>query len=335
MKKQLQANTNFLVGCVVVLVVIALILMALLSQQRNGEVEPKEEQLSSTPEREAEVKLEPFDFPEAAITSEDTIVLFDKAEEKQAIVNLNQKNWKDINCSPQGDLVAILGETNSEKQVYDLHIFDQQTRKWQRATYYSDIGEGISGYDWYAQNIIRYTQGDQGNNWVHEYDYVQQEVTKLYRIEGELVFQEQLAEWTITYAEEPQKLIAWRADFDKKVEFPLHKVVKLTAKPTRVGSQRKQIDITQDRWMDVAEIGKTNAAQATSSSVSNQNSSSQETQDSRSLVQVSFIFEQEGREDYRLLWIPALGKYSIQTATISEELEQSGNYVEAVKCGTT
>lgn len=335
MKSQLNANTNLLVGCVVVLVIIALVLTALLSRQENGEVEQEEKQASSISERESELELEPFDFPQAAITSEDTVVLFDKAKEQQAIVNLNQNNWKDISCSPQGDLVAVLGETDPENQVYDLHIFNQQTRKWQRSTYYSDIGAGISGYDWYAQNIIRYTQGEQDNNWVHEYDYVQQEVTKLYRIEGEIIFQKQLAKWTITYTKEPQTLIAWGSDLEEKKEFPINQIIKLTQKPDQVKSESRQVDLAQDKWMDVSEIGKTNAAQTTSSSVSNQNDSSQKTQDRRSLVQVSFIYEREGEKTYELIWLPTVGKYSIQAVNTNEELGQLENYVETVKCGTT
>jgi len=114
----------------------------------------------------------------ALITSNDNIKLKNTINE-ELLINLDPKNWKNIQWSKEGSYVSALGETAAG--VSNLFIYNLSTQKWTQAT---EFDEGVTSYNWIDNDTILFTSG----GWLHRYKYSSEnEIVKLYQIDGAIV----------------------------------------------------------------------------------------------------------------------------------------------------
>lgn len=122
-------------------------------------------------------------FDIAVINPEDTIDL--KNNDGQRIpIQLAKMSWKDLNWSPDGKLLAVLGKTS--ENIFDLFVFNTEKKSWTTSTSFNKSTLGIDSYVWRDSNVILFTQGITGEHWIHQYVYNSGEITKLQKTEGKI-----------------------------------------------------------------------------------------------------------------------------------------------------
>ncbi len=125
-------------------------------------------------------------FLYAGVTDEDTVALIDDKSD-EVVVRLDHKEWKDIQWSP-GGLVSVLGRTGGvEESVDDLFIFKFDSAEWEQLTFYQDVTEGVESYFWTSEDTIAFIQGSGSERWLHEYDFPNRELTKVFKITGDIL----------------------------------------------------------------------------------------------------------------------------------------------------
>lgn len=115
----------------------------------------------------------------ALVNEEDNIKLKTGLGE-ELLINIEEKNWRDIKWSKQGENVAVLGETNPD--IYNLFIYNLDNKNWLQVTNFETAG--ITSYDWIDDTTILFTEG----GWLHRYKYPSiNEVFKIYQIDATIV----------------------------------------------------------------------------------------------------------------------------------------------------
>lgn len=112
----------------------------------------------------------------ATISDDDTIVLINTLGDK-VIINLERRAWQNISWSPDGLLVSVLGKTRDN--IYDIYIFQIQSRTWIRATNFSALGIGVDSYTWKGSREITFTQGQGSERWLHSYNHESRSILKI------------------------------------------------------------------------------------------------------------------------------------------------------------
>lgn len=123
----------------------------------------------------------------AAIKPDDTVVVINPNDQEEIVVNLDKRQWQKPRWSPDGKLLAVLGVTDDVRLVYDIFIYDLVRAKWSQVTNYASLGFGVDGYAWLDASRLMFTQGPEGNHWLHRFDYRNQETRKEFSLAEVLV----------------------------------------------------------------------------------------------------------------------------------------------------
>ncbi len=185
----MPAGINIKVLLVVSVVLVALLglcFLAMLSTSKNGEAPGIISSTASGSQVDVLPNLVGLQDPEVAarfklvgVKPDDTVAVIDPVTEDEIVVNIDHYRWKLPTWSPDNKLLAVLGSDNQEKpDVFDLFIYELAAGKWTKATNYSVTNWGITGYAWLDGTRLVFTQGSEGNSWLHRYDYPNQELRK-------------------------------------------------------------------------------------------------------------------------------------------------------------
>lgn len=98
------------------------------------------------------------------------------------VINLSDRNWHNIQISPNGKFLSVLGITTDN--VANLFIYNFETGMWSQATAFSS--NSISSYTWSGDSELFFIQGTDENHWVHKYDVLNQQSIKIFRTSGEI-----------------------------------------------------------------------------------------------------------------------------------------------------
>lgn len=143
-----------------------------------------------------------FDY--AVIRPDDTIELRNKLNAK-FIIGLEKREWKSIQWSPNGDLVAVLGKSTAN--IYDIYIYNLLQKEWSKATDYKNFETGVEDYSWVENNTILFTQGSVPNKWLHKFNYLSKETLKVSNITGEILSTSPDLKYVVIKSEESAPLI--------------------------------------------------------------------------------------------------------------------------------
>lgn len=102
----------------------------------------------------------------AAINSNDTISIYN-GEEDPLVINIEKKNWKKIEWSPDGNLISVLGETSPT--IFNLFIYDLKDKNWYQATFFEE--SSVLSYSWTDSDTLYFTQGENPDKWLYKYSY--------------------------------------------------------------------------------------------------------------------------------------------------------------------
>lgn len=119
-----------------------------------------------------------------ALISKDDFVLL-RNDSQELYINLEKKNWKGIRFSPNGNLVAVLGQT--QKDIFDLFIYNIKDKKWTQATKFSQANSGLDNFVWENDSLIYFVQGTSEDRWIHSYNYISGEIIKIEKVFGEII----------------------------------------------------------------------------------------------------------------------------------------------------
>lgn len=170
---------------IVVLAVAIMFVMGLISLQRP----PTNNQITdnnnySGPRTELVNSLRARDIEYAGVRADGTLAVIDKFD-KEIILSLRDFKWKNLTWSPDGNILALLGDVDN-KQIFDLFTYDVARKELIRQTTFTNVGSGISGMAWSGDKVV-FTQGENGENWFHQFDVSNKEVRKIFQIAGTLV----------------------------------------------------------------------------------------------------------------------------------------------------
>jgi hypothetical protein len=183
-KKVIFIGVIALVICIVLLATI--LLLSLLSGMNNtNNTNPPVSTPVSLPVNIIDLTNAPGGrFEYAVIRPDDTIELKNKMNER-FIIGLEKREWKSLSWSPDGKLVAALGK--SAEDIYDIYIYNIESKTWSTATDYRNFEDGVDQYVWTDNNTILYTQGQAPNRWLHRFNYLSKEILKASNILGNIV----------------------------------------------------------------------------------------------------------------------------------------------------
>lgn len=123
----------------------------------------------------------------AGIRTNDSVVLTEE-QKAQVVVQLDNRNWQTPQWQPERKVLAVLGNTSTaELPVYNIFIFDPAKNTWMQITSYDQATGGISAFKWFGNTNLAFTQGSEGNNWLHNLDYVNNQLTKVFQTAGKLI----------------------------------------------------------------------------------------------------------------------------------------------------
>ena len=140
----------------------------------------------SNPENIINVELEEKkEFNFAVVTENDTIELRNRLGDKQ-IITLENKNWKDLKWSTDNQNLTVLGE--SSEGIYDIFIYNINSKSWSNLTNYKASESGVTSYLWSDSENIYFKQGIGSESWVHNLNInsLSNGVIKVKQKEGEL-----------------------------------------------------------------------------------------------------------------------------------------------------
>jgi hypothetical protein len=130
------------------------------------------------------VNIQDNQYKYAFVDNENNIGLIN-IEDEIIYVNLEQNNWKDLKWSTDGKLLAVLGET--EEDTWNIFIYNPSIEEWKQATNYRASQTGVSTYLWTNGNTLLFIQGQEGERWVHRFEYIaKEEIIKVFKTNGEL-----------------------------------------------------------------------------------------------------------------------------------------------------
>jgi hypothetical protein len=180
-------KTVFIAGIGVIVAIVLLILIALLSQLSTTSNNSTTNN-TSLPVSNPNVNIIDLNnpiggaFEYAVVKPDDTIELRNKMNEK-FIIGLEKRNWRNLQWSPNGELVAVLGRNG---QNFDIYIYDIVKKQWSLASDYRNFSSGVDSFTWVENNTLLYTQGEVPNRWLHRYNYISKETLKISNIIGDI-----------------------------------------------------------------------------------------------------------------------------------------------------
>jgi|GEM_PF-6872078 len=126
-------------------------------------------------------------FAFAGIRNNDTVILT-ADREAQVVVQLDTKQWQTPKWQPQRKVLAVLGNSGTiVEPIYNIFTFDPSKNVWQQITSYDKTTSGVTAFNWLNNTTLSFTQGAEGNNWLHNLDYVNSQLTKVFQTEGKLM----------------------------------------------------------------------------------------------------------------------------------------------------
>lgn len=117
----------------------------------------------------------------AAISDQDTVHLYDK-DMNELVIDLDDKNWSDIQFSPDGRFVSVLSASDEDQQDNNLVIYSIDEETWTDITVYSKETGGITQYVWISNEEIIFFQ----DGWMHKYSLQSSEIVKVADLNSEL-----------------------------------------------------------------------------------------------------------------------------------------------------
>jgi hypothetical protein len=100
-------------------------------------------------------------------------------------INLNRRRWKNINFSPNGTKIALLGQSDG---IYDIFVYDIDSLEWGQLTFYSfNSLPSVRSFLWFDDVNILFTQGEKGDVWLHRLNLDSNEILKISKVNGDLV----------------------------------------------------------------------------------------------------------------------------------------------------
>lgn len=190
MKPKLIAIIAVIIVLIVGLVVISLLLASSQGNNPNGNANnfTSSQNISTPPNlvglQDPEISQK---YPIAGIKSDDTVVVINPTDKDEIVLTLENKKWRFPKWSPNGKLLAVLGQTNSDQNVYDVFVYDLEKAEWIQVSNFASLGVGVDSLAWFGDTRLVYTQGTLGNHWLHRYDYVNQETRKEFLTEDLIV----------------------------------------------------------------------------------------------------------------------------------------------------
>lgn len=171
---------------VVIIVLIAVLLSAMAAS--NQLPRPNTSSSISSGQSQTSVSAgagELVNYKLAGISKDDTLVLLDE-DKAQVVVQFDQRKWHHLQWQPQRKVFAVLGNTNQTEEISldNLFIYDPATNKTSQVTTYNSTTGGITGFTWLNDSVIAFTQGEGAASWLHHYDYLNQQVTKVFQVDG-------------------------------------------------------------------------------------------------------------------------------------------------------
>jgi hypothetical protein len=131
-------------------------------------------------------------FPEyrlAGVRANGSVVIFD-INRQPVVINLTNRKWQSLQWSPDAKYLAALGIADNDLtnpiNIYNIFIYDVANNNWKQFTQYTNETGGISGISWWDNQTIAYTQGDKSAIWVHHIDILNNNVKKLFPVNGNL-----------------------------------------------------------------------------------------------------------------------------------------------------
>lgn len=175
-------------GIILLLVICGLISLIISLVNSSGFFQSNSSSTSSSVSSDETTKTKQItaDHKLVGIRKDDTLaVLKDNGDE--VVINLAHYKWHDPLWSTDGKLVSVLGQSNVRKTISDIYLYDLSLDKWKAVTtFVTSATTGVTGSAWIGTTTLAFTQGTDPNNWLHEYDYVNNEITKIFRAPGTL-----------------------------------------------------------------------------------------------------------------------------------------------------
>lgn len=124
-------------------------------------------------------QLNPANYDYASIAVDNTVRIYDR-QGKELVIDLADRKWSKLRFSPNGEVLSVM---MAEQGVNNLAFFKIKPQQWNIATVYTTQTGGITGYEWISNDNIRFTQ----DGWLHNYNFVSGEITKLVKLDMDLV----------------------------------------------------------------------------------------------------------------------------------------------------
>lgn len=175
-------NLRNLISCLLILGIFAVIALAIASAPFQAGKDQNTDTGSNI--LDPSMRLDPEVYQYAYIKEDDTLAISGQ-QSAEVVINLAHLQWRDIHWSPDGTRIAALGDV-SDNGRYDLYIYEFSNNEWTKATVFESVKAGINGYSWVDADSLVFVQGEKGSTWVHTYNVPNNEIKKVFQVEGVL-----------------------------------------------------------------------------------------------------------------------------------------------------
>lgn len=125
------------------------------------------------------------DYKFAVVRQDDTAAVRDEGN-KEIVISLDHRNWQKPSWSPEGNTIAYLAGDTDGTNIPELFTYDVAAATWKQVTFFKSEGRGIGSYLWRSEDNIIFVQGSQPDMWLHNYRLSDGELTKVFRVNGQL-----------------------------------------------------------------------------------------------------------------------------------------------------
>lgn len=178
---------SFIAGCVIILTIILIIAVAVtVFGPRMVPTNPGD----STSTASVNI-IDPggkvtSDYKFAVVRNDDTAAVRDQSN-KEIIISLDHRHWQKPSWSPEGKTIAYLAGDTDGTNIPELFTYDIESAVWKQVTFFKSEGKGIGSYLWRNEDNIIFVQGSQPDMWLHNYRLSDGELTKVFRVNGQLL----------------------------------------------------------------------------------------------------------------------------------------------------